>query len=134
MADDGVLFNEFNVPVNTVHPGDNLVAVEVHQQSLTSSDISFDLMIWGLAPPAPTLRLTYNAPNFDLSWPGGLPSYCVQSKASLTDAWQDVGGVCHPADASDLPDPVDGRYHMGFDIDSFQSPTQFFRLAPNTGN
>src|SRR5258705_8415843 len=79
MADDGVLFNEFNIPKTAVHGGDNVVAVEVHQQRLTSSDISFDLMIWGTAPPAPRLSIVLSGSTIDVSWPGGFPIYCGET-------------------------------------------------------
>lgn len=42
-ADDGAGFVEFTVPSNMLVVGRNVVAVEVHQSSATSSDVSFDL-------------------------------------------------------------------------------------------
>ncbi|HUR46609.1 MAG TPA: Ig-like domain-containing protein, partial [Candidatus Saccharimonadales bacterium] len=57
-ADDGATFNDFIIPLNSVQPGENTVAVEVHQSSATSSDVSFDTMIVGITPPAPRLSLT----------------------------------------------------------------------------
>ncbi|MEJ6561538.1 MAG: chitobiase/beta-hexosaminidase C-terminal domain-containing protein, partial [Akkermansiaceae bacterium] len=38
-------FTRFNVPVSLLVTGDNVIAVEVHQRSPTSSDISFDLSL-----------------------------------------------------------------------------------------
>jgi hypothetical protein len=42
-TDDGATFNAFLVPVNLLQPGENVLAVEIHQVGLTSSDTSFDL-------------------------------------------------------------------------------------------
>ncbi|MFV2069900.1 MAG: hypothetical protein ACC645_23285, partial [Pirellulales bacterium] len=49
----------FDVPVDLLVDGANLLAVEVHQASPTSSDISFDLRMLATAQPVPE--------------PGGLP-------------------------------------------------------------
>ena len=42
-GDDGALFIDFTIPANLLVAGENVVAAEVHQQNLTSSDVSFDL-------------------------------------------------------------------------------------------
>jgi hypothetical protein len=42
-----------NVAASVLMPGQNVVAVEIHQQSLTSSDVSFDLELVGAPPAAP---------------------------------------------------------------------------------
>ena len=49
-ADDGNNFHEFSVDTANLVADENLLAVEVHQVSTTSSDLSFDLR---LAPGAP---------------------------------------------------------------------------------
>lgn len=41
--DDGATFNAFAVPANLLQAGENVLAVEIHQVELTSSDTSFDL-------------------------------------------------------------------------------------------
>jgi len=127
--DDGLGFAEYNVPTSAVVAGDNLAAVEVHQANIGSSDISFDLMVWGTSPPAPRIAFTpVGDGTFDLSWPTGLPKYCVQYKTALTDTWNDIG-ICHP-DPDAAQDPgVNGRYSMNIDP-AFFGNVQFFRLAP----
>lgn len=40
-----------------LQPGPNIVAVEVHQNSATSSDLNFDLMIWSAVYSEPTVRI-----------------------------------------------------------------------------
>ncbi len=43
VSDDGQLFSEFPVSASALVAGDNVLAVEIHQQGLASSDASFDL-------------------------------------------------------------------------------------------
>ena len=46
-GDDGATYVSTNINPAFLHPGQNLLAVEIHQNSATSSDISFDLMLLG---------------------------------------------------------------------------------------
>ena len=57
-SDDGIAYQTLNIPSSFLIPGPNLVAVEIHQQNDTSSDISFDMMIWGERQTAPSLTIT----------------------------------------------------------------------------
>ncbi|MCP9766823.1 hypothetical protein EGI22_02810 [Lacihabitans sp. LS3-19] len=41
----------FSIPANLVEAGTNVFAVEIHQNSISSSDISFDLTVTAQAPP-----------------------------------------------------------------------------------
>jgi hypothetical protein len=55
-ADENTFFLSTNA--NSIFvPGPNIIAVEVHQQSLTSSDVGFDLMIFTAAPACPSPRI-----------------------------------------------------------------------------
>ncbi|MBT4520858.1 MAG: metallophosphoesterase family protein, partial [Halieaceae bacterium] len=56
-ADDGSGFHSFAIDPSILSSGDNVVAVEVHQHSLASSDISFDLKL--LEVPAALTRGPY---------------------------------------------------------------------------
>jgi len=49
-SDDGVNFYSTNAPASLLVPGTNVVAVEIHQESPTSSDVSFDLRLDAAAP------------------------------------------------------------------------------------
>ena len=51
-------FNLENVGLTHLVSGVNSIAVEVHQVNTNSSDLSFDLMIWGEKAGAPTIVLT----------------------------------------------------------------------------
>ena len=55
-ADDGKSFHDFTVASNLLVEGNNVLAVEVHQVSSTSTDVSFDLKLVKVpaAPETPT--------------------------------------------------------------------------------
>lgn len=57
-ADEGITYQTFNFPSSLLAPGQNSIAVEVHQTTATSSDLSFDLMLWGEKPTLPLLTIT----------------------------------------------------------------------------
>jgi hypothetical protein len=68
--DDGAAYYTSNLLSSVLVAGPNIIAVEVHQNTVTSSDISFDLMLWGTAPAGPTLTITrLNASQVEVSWP-----------------------------------------------------------------
>jgi hypothetical protein len=70
-ADENTYFLSTNA--NTIFvPGPNIIAVEIHQQSLTSSDVGFDLMIFGAAPGCPNPTIVYGpaAGEVTISWSG----------------------------------------------------------------
>lgn len=52
---DESVFDVYQVPLSMLHPGKNVIAAEVHQISLDSSDASFDLRMR-------SMRRLYNAP------------------------------------------------------------------------
>ncbi|MGY8689754.1 MAG: lamin tail domain-containing protein, partial [Verrucomicrobiales bacterium] len=58
--DDGKAFHHFTIPAKLLRKGNNIIAAEVHQQSLTSSDLSFDLELTAIKhnPKVPTNTLT----------------------------------------------------------------------------
>jgi hypothetical protein len=47
-GDDGATYQITNVSPGALTIGDNIIAVEVHQSATNSSDLSFDLMLWGV--------------------------------------------------------------------------------------
>lgn len=85
-GDDEDTFFSFNVDSNLLEVGQNVIAVEVHQQSDTSSDVSFDLSLrgdvagaarnvvsrgaeWRYLQDGSDLGTVWRAPNFDdASW------------------------------------------------------------------
>jgi hypothetical protein len=65
--------------------GWNLLAAEVHNQSLTSSDLGFDLELTAraLVGEAPALTLTPETNQFRLSWPAAGSYFRPQSATNL---------------------------------------------------
>jgi Bacterial Ig domain len=57
-ADNGTIYQVFNFSPSLLQFGQNSFAVEIHQTTATSSDLSFDLMLWGEKPTVPLLTIT----------------------------------------------------------------------------
>ena len=57
-GDNGTIYQIFNFSQTLLQAGLNSIAVEVHQTSATSTDLSFDLMLWGEKPTLPLLTIT----------------------------------------------------------------------------
>ena len=88
-SDDGNRFHEFVARSQLLSPGENVLAVQVHQRSASSTDVSFDLSLAGLwrdREPPPLRRgsdwryydsatpppADWKSPDFpDGAWPGG---------------------------------------------------------------
>ena len=50
-SDDGNVLQKVILPASTFNSGDNIIAVEVHQNAISSSDLSFDLELTGYTQP-----------------------------------------------------------------------------------
>jgi len=87
-ADESTFFTTNVNPALLVN-GTNLLAVEIHQQSATSSDVSFDLRLAGLVYEAPALTLNVSGSSIDLSWPVLPDGFFLESSAilGLEAAW-----------------------------------------------
>ncbi|HEY2951873.1 MAG TPA: hypothetical protein VGK40_04775, partial [Verrucomicrobiae bacterium] len=86
-----------NVPPSLLRTGTNIVAVEIHQVTSASSDISFDLELIGagfIEPPPPTLSITMVDGTMQVSWPASATGYNLYSTPELPPAasWDLVGG------------------------------------------
>jgi hypothetical protein len=88
--------------------GVNVVACEIHQQALTSSDISFDLQLTGMPAVPQTLYAARFGADLVLYW--GDPAYRLESADTPTGTWQTVSGASSPV------------------ILPFAGPQKFFRL------
>jgi hypothetical protein len=96
-SDDGLAYQTFNISSDYLIPGINYVAVEVHQQNNTSSDISFDMMIWGERATAPSLTIT--SPTNGQSFIAGVPVTAnVTASTFVTNVTLLVDGVAVGAD------------------------------------
>jgi hypothetical protein len=95
----------FPASVDTILLADglNVLAVEVHQAAVTSSDISFDLELLGTGSPLATQVQIPMVPGWNL-----VSASLSPSATALTDALYSIEGkydLVYSYDASDTPDP-----------------------------
>lgn len=100
-ADDGAVFQEILfTPAQLggiLAAGNNTLAVEIHQDAANSSDISFDLMLWGVTPAGPTVLATLNPDgSVTLSWPGGGTLIETSDPTQPRASWSPVAGAASP--------------------------------------
>jgi hypothetical protein len=82
-----------------VYPGTNLVAVEIHQNLPTSSDVSFNLQLEGdgyvIGTTSPALISSESGGQFRVAWPASATGYQLYQSLELGPgaSWQPVGGV-----------------------------------------
>ena len=91
-------------------PGTNLLAVEIHQQAATSSDVSFDLALYGLSA-APALMAVGAGSNIILRYPVWASSFAVESVTNLPGTnWSSVStnGAVVVGSEVQLPVNTDG--------------------------
>jgi hypothetical protein len=79
-------------------PGTNLLAAEIHQQSLSSSDIAFDFELTATAilPDEPQLGVAANGSSLSLNWPAadpGIFALCMATNLAPPVAWTTVTQV-----------------------------------------
>ncbi len=100
-AGTNIVSEEAYVTTNIVNPaalfrtGPNLVAVEIHQQNLTSTDVSFDLQLFAQSGPAiaPSLSIVpdpANVRNVLISWTGAGTLQETSALVSPSSVWTDV--------------------------------------------
>jgi len=92
-ADEATTFYSTNVSGTRVFNGTNVLAVEVHQASTNSSDLSFDLELIGQRPMIPpTLSIRTASPEAVLTWPEFPQGFQLESRPTLAPAatWSGV--------------------------------------------
>jgi hypothetical protein len=98
-----------NFPPSQLLEGPNVVAVEIHQQAGTSSDISFDLQLSGVAPPQanarPLVALTSPTEGTLYGTPASIPLAALASDSDGT-----VTNVAFFANGSKLADTTLAPY------------------------
>jgi hypothetical protein len=92
VGDDGTVYQVTNVSPSVLVPGENIVAIEIHQDAAGSSDISFDLMLWSRGPTGPPLGIQLvDATHVDITWPAVITDFDLESKAALDEpSWTPV--------------------------------------------
>lgn len=101
-------FNLANLSPGLLLVGPNTIAVEVHQNAVNSSDLSFELQLVGQIPP-PTLSISRDAVDptvLHLSWAPNLPGYVLEEAADPAGPWTPSFDQGNPqAIVFDLSDP-----------------------------
>ncbi|RIK84024.1 MAG: hypothetical protein DCC68_02405 [Planctomycetota bacterium] len=89
-TDDGnSIFDVVNIPVSLLSAGNNVIAAEVHQQSGSSSDVTFDLSLLALVPsPGATIPLN---PGINRVLVQALGEGDVELERRTIDIWYDDG-------------------------------------------
>jgi hypothetical protein len=95
--------------------GRNLLAVQVHQNSLSGTDLNFDLQLIGDLTGQPTLFMRPSGAGTELSWPAAYNGWTLRSSADLGN-WTPVPG----------PPLLDAGWIYVIRPDS--GPRRFFRL------
>jgi hypothetical protein len=85
-ADDGTTFYSTNAPASLLRAGTNLIAVEVHQESATSSDLSFDLALEAI--PRTSAQLVRFGEDWLVAW--DYPAAVLEQAADLSGPWTPV--------------------------------------------
>lgn len=80
---DETRFFTTNVHPSLLLDGTNWLAVEVHQESVGSTDVSFDLRLTALEWPAPELSLTRDSTTLTLSWPALPAGFHLESASTV---------------------------------------------------
>ena len=78
-------FSSMNASGSLLRAGDNVLAVEIHQANLTSTDISFDLQLHGES--GPELSITRSGSVVTLSWIPAVPGLQLQFAPTITGPW-----------------------------------------------
>jgi lysophospholipase L1-like esterase len=93
-TDDPNTYFPTNLAIASLPAGTNVIAVEIHKYSPGDAGISFDLELFGIGVPAPTLSFASSPGALQLAWPSNYTSFSLQSASNLGSAsgWQIVPG------------------------------------------
>jgi hypothetical protein len=119
-ADESTFFTT-NVNPALFRDGTNLLAVEIHQQSTTSSDVSFDLYLSARAFGRPDLVLAREGDQLRLTWPALPDGFALESIESLA-----AGGTWIPV--TNPPTLIQGLNNVTVEL---APGTRFYRLRRN---
>jgi hypothetical protein len=97
VAHDGTVYVSTNLLSSALVTGSNILAVEIHQDSTNSSDISFDLMLNGAVPAGPSLKIvSTDTTHASISWQADAIGYTLQGNTTdvgNSGGWSNMGVV-----------------------------------------
>jgi len=112
-------FLEFEVDPNLLLTGTNIIAVEIHQASASSADISFDLELNGIVPSGGSGTLWPGVNRINIRAFDGPRGMGNLLESEYIDIWYDDGDVSNISStiASDtILDAVSGPWHVTSDL------------------
>lgn len=124
-SDDGASFLTATIPANAFITGNNVVAVEIHQASPSSSDISFDLELTGITP---VTGGTVNEVIY--MWSGAITPTSATVVAKLTNASTTCRLVV--STAASLSQPLFSGLATADAGNNFMAKMNITGLTPNT--
>jgi hypothetical protein len=89
-------FNVTNASPSVLVAGQNIIAVEVHQQDTGSSDVSFEFQLLGQRPSGPALRIVRSGATTTLSWFPAGGGYILQQANSVLGPWTTSASQSNP--------------------------------------
>ena len=82
--------NFYTTNVSVTLWGTNVLAVEVHQNQTSSSDLSFDCELLAFVTTPPTLRIWQDSGTVALGWPAWATGAVAESSVNLVGSWTSV--------------------------------------------
>lgn len=89
-------FNTTNLPPSVLAVGMNMLAVEIHQQNLGSSDVSFELRLQGQRPSGPLLTISRSGGTTTLSWFPNTAGQVLQQATDVNGPWTTAANQSNP--------------------------------------
>ncbi len=90
-AGDQLTWRHFVLDPKKLLPGGNLLAVELHQASVTGPDVTFDAQLIGVVAGNPQLSIRPIADGVEVGWPAAFNGWTLESSPALSPAaWQPV--------------------------------------------
>ncbi|HKR05728.1 MAG TPA: fibronectin type III domain-containing protein, partial [Bacteroidia bacterium] len=130
----------FNISPSLLSIGNNVIAVEVHQFSITSDDLGFDLRLIGKFTPCAipdslaASNITVSSAQLDWSSIAGAISYNVQYRIAGSSTWTTVNVGSDPLNISSLSPASDYEWQVqtvcSTDSSTFSSLSNFTTPAP----
>jgi hypothetical protein len=116
---DEYTFSDFTIDASLLTNGNNVIAVEIHQSSATSSDISFDLELNGIIPSGGSGSLSPGINRVRIETFDGPNGMGKAQESKYVDVWYDDGDMSNISGtlAGDTTlDAISGPWHVTSDL------------------